>query len=122
MQSPDQDGTKVVDVGQGGSGHDELVEPRKVPVGVVVRQERGGVQGRVGGRGAAMVEPGACVVLDPVDSIGVAGEGGNVGEIRQCEVKGQEELGIPATATLPRTVTVVSPPERRTHGLIAGMS
>ena len=48
-----------------------------------------------------MVEPSARVVLDPVDAISIAGDGGNVGELRQCEVQGQEELGIPAAATLP---------------------
>src|SRR5215213_296346 len=61
---PDQDGTEVIDVGQRRSGHDELVEPRKVTIGIIVRQERGGVQGRDDERRAAMFEPGARVVLD----------------------------------------------------------
>jgi hypothetical protein len=48
-----------------------------------------------------MVEPSARVVLDPVDAIRIAGDGGSVGEIRQCEVQGQQKLGIPAATTVP---------------------
>src|SRR3954470_5577163 len=47
---PDQNGTEVIDVGQRRLGQDELVEPRKVPEGIVVRQMRRGVQTRDGAR------------------------------------------------------------------------
>src|SRR5687768_374210 len=57
IRSPDQDGAEIVDVGHRRTRHDELIQPRKVPVGIIVRQERGSVQGTEGGREAAMVEP-----------------------------------------------------------------
>jgi hypothetical protein len=62
-------------------------------VGIIVRQERGGVQGRDGGRWAAIVEPSARNGLHLVDSISVARDGGNLGEGARLKIKrGQNAL------------------------------
>src|SRR5260370_20192722 len=68
----DQNGAKIVDVGKGGTGDDEIVEPAEEAVAVIVGKQRFGTE-------AASCRPhqrigpddGAGIVLGAVDAVGI---------------------------------------------------
>src|SRR6516162_4517436 len=117
MLVENQDGSEIIDIGQGGTGHDEITERGKKSISVILGEcVRCQDAVRSCTRQTIRKDHGPGVFFRSIDTIGVAGEGSDaVGAVeRQCE--GEQELDIAPASAFPVTVTVVSPPDKSTAG------
>src|SRR3954447_5267754 len=91
----DENGAKVVDVGEGRAGDDEVAGSGKETIAVIVGEPRLGVEAaRRGARQAVGPEDRAGIILGAVDPVGIGGQRGDAGESVQRHGEGKEELGV----------------------------
>src|ERR1700690_852664 len=75
IRSLDDDGSKIVDVGVGRPGHDEIVDAQEERIAVIVGEMRlGDETGSGGTRQRVGRDDGTGIVLGAVDPVGVGGQ------------------------------------------------
>ena len=90
-----QDCAEVVDVGAGRPGDHQIAQGREKPVAIVVGKPCLGVEAQGFGPGQAVRgKQRAGVVFGPIDSVGVAGDGMDLGLTAERYGQGQQELDI----------------------------
>src|SRR4051812_16635873 len=101
LLSRDKNGAEVVHTGERRPGHNEILHGSEQSIGVIVgKQARGIEPARAGTRQRVGAPQRAGIVLGPVDTVGIAGDGEDARRLVEGEAESEQEFDIAAAAAM----------------------
>ena len=111
-----QDSAKIIDIRTGRASDDQILQPCKKAIGIIIGEAGPRIQPPVRRAGQTVrKQNGPRVVFDAINAVGVAGQRGNSLCPIQFQRKGQQKFGIAPPAPCPTDSNGCFPPPTAGH-------